>query len=35
LIVWEGGSRGAGDHSMALAEGARARRWPVDEVKTV
>jgi hypothetical protein len=34
-VVWEGGSRGAGDHSLALATGARARGWPVDEVHTL
>ncbi len=30
-IIWEGGSRGDDDHSLALAEGARALGWPVDD----
>jgi hypothetical protein len=34
-LVWEGASRGAGDHSLALADGARRRGWPVDEVYTL
>ena len=33
-LVWEGATRGVGDHSLALADGARRRGWPVDEVLT-
>ena len=33
-LVWEGATRGGGDHSLALADGARRRGWPVDEVLT-
>jgi hypothetical protein len=34
-LVWEGASRGTGDHSLALAVGARRRCWPVDDVYTL
>jgi hypothetical protein len=34
-LVWEGKPRGANDITFQLADTARARGWPVDEVLTV
>jgi hypothetical protein len=34
-VIWEGASRGASDHSLAFADAARARGWPVDYILTL
>ncbi|WP_419914425.1 hypothetical protein [Hoeflea sp.] len=34
-LVWEGAPRGAGDISYDMAQTARGRDWPVDEVLTI
>lgn len=35
VVVWEGSSRGPGDYTALFVEEARARGWPVTEVRTV